>query len=126
MHAESLRVYVNMWQAIGINHFCMRIAPSKRCKKLSGSPFHHKNQYGKAFLVRPEEDNPRSSKQKGLQSLRNLQRVLQGLGEGAPSRGITNLGLEREIQSLSMDKARRWLGVGVSMDRHKSSEVCKY
>ncbi|GJR25031.1 hypothetical protein Tco_0973558 [Tanacetum coccineum] len=43
------------------------------------------------------------------------------ISEGAPSRGITNLGLEREIQSLSMDKARRWMGVGVSMDRHKSS-----
>ncbi|GJT70662.1 copia protein [Tanacetum coccineum] len=43
------------------------------------------------------------------------------IGEGAPSRGITNLGLEREIRSLSMDKAHRWLRVGVSMDRHKSS-----
>ncbi|GKD77494.1 hypothetical protein Tco_1340115, partial [Tanacetum coccineum] len=43
------------------------------------------------------------------------------IGEGAPSRGITNLGLKREIRSLSMDKARRWLRVEVNMDRHKSS-----
>ncbi|GKC32455.1 hypothetical protein Tco_1039749 [Tanacetum coccineum] len=31
------------------------------------------------------------------------------------------MGLKREIQSLSMDKARRWLRVKVNMDRHKSS-----
>ncbi|GJY10497.1 hypothetical protein Tco_0378682, partial [Tanacetum coccineum] len=47
--------------------------------------------------------------------------LLEMIGEGAPSRGITRLGLEREIQSLSMDKVRRWLRVGVNMDRHKSS-----
>ncbi|GKC19022.1 hypothetical protein Tco_1021172 [Tanacetum coccineum] len=38
------------------------------------------NQYGKAFLARPEEDNPRFSEQKGLRNLRSLRRVLQGLG----------------------------------------------
>ncbi|GJT08043.1 hypothetical protein Tco_0842505 [Tanacetum coccineum] len=46
MWAESLRVYVNMWQATGINHFSMRITPLKS----------------------PEEDNPRSSKQKGVRN----------------------------------------------------------
>ncbi|GJU81408.1 hypothetical protein Tco_1283773 [Tanacetum coccineum] len=89
------------------------------------------------ILVRPEEDNPRSNEQKGLRNLRSLRRVLQGLGmqaylvvrtwavyrrgEGAPSRGITNLGLEREIRNLSMDRVHRWLRLGVNMDRHKSS-----
>ncbi|GKC08122.1 hypothetical protein Tco_0999732, partial [Tanacetum coccineum] len=43
------------------------------------------------------------------------------IGEGAPSKGITHLGLERGIRRLSMDKVRRWLRVGVNMDRHKSS-----
>nr|GEZ80111.1 putative RNA-directed DNA polymerase [Tanacetum cinerariifolium] len=41
--------------------------------------------------------------------------------EGAPSRGITYLGLEREIESLSMDKVRRWLRVRVNTDMRKSS-----
>ncbi|GKD33991.1 hypothetical protein Tco_1249500, partial [Tanacetum coccineum] len=38
-----------------------------------------------------------------------------------PGRGITHLGLEKEIWSLSMDKVRRWLRVGVNICRHKSS-----
>ncbi|GJU96375.1 hypothetical protein Tco_1321131 [Tanacetum coccineum] len=38
-----------------------------------------------------------------------------------PSRGIARLGLEKDIQSLSMDKVHRWLRVGVNMDMHKSS-----
>nr|GEW33431.1 retrovirus-related Pol polyprotein from transposon TNT 1-94 [Tanacetum cinerariifolium] len=46
-------------------------------------------------------------------------------GEGAPSRGITHLGLEREIQSLSMDKVRRWLRVRVNTDMRKSSRNMK-
>ncbi|GJX91410.1 putative ribonuclease H-like domain-containing protein [Tanacetum coccineum] len=39
---------------------------------LSGPFSHRKNQYGMAFLVRPKEDNPRSSKQKGLRNLQSL------------------------------------------------------
>nr|GFB32741.1 hypothetical protein [Tanacetum cinerariifolium] len=38
-----------------------------------------------------------------------------------PSKGITNLGLEKETQSLSIDKVRRWLRVEVNRDRHKST-----
>ncbi|GJY57796.1 hypothetical protein Tco_0457688 [Tanacetum coccineum] len=36
---------------------------------------------------------------------------LRMIGGGAPSREITNLGLEREMWGLSIDKARRWLRV---------------
>ncbi|GKC03475.1 hypothetical protein Tco_0995085 [Tanacetum coccineum] len=87
---------------------------------------HHKNQYGKAFLIRLKEDNPRSSEQKVLQSMQNLRRVLQGLGiqyipslisGGAPNRGIAYLGLEKEIRSFSIDKVHR--------GRHKSSRNMK-
>ncbi|GKF91678.1 hypothetical protein Tco_0275379 [Tanacetum coccineum] len=43
------------------------------------------------------------------------------IGEGAPNRGITNLGLKREIQSMSIDKVQKWLRLSVNRDRHKSS-----
>nr|GEZ94896.1 hypothetical protein [Tanacetum cinerariifolium] len=38
---------------------------------------------------------------------------------GSPRRRITNLGLERETQSLPIDKTPIWLRVGVNMNRHK-------
>ncbi|GKC53233.1 hypothetical protein Tco_1075978 [Tanacetum coccineum] len=79
----------------------------KGARNYLGPLFRCKNQYGRAFLVHSEEDNPRSGEQKGLQNLWNLRRSLWGLGGDSPNREITNLGLEREIRSLPIDKARR-------------------
>nr|GEW19972.1 putative reverse transcriptase domain-containing protein [Tanacetum cinerariifolium] len=56
----------------------------------------------------------------GLGSISRLHRSLNRSGD-SPSRGITNLGLEMEIQSLPIDKGHRWLRVRVNMNRHKSS-----
>nr|GEZ97258.1 hypothetical protein [Tanacetum cinerariifolium] len=118
--------------AIGINHFCVQMAP-RGVRNYQDPLFHHKNQYGKAFLVHLREDIPRSSKQIGSQILLDLRKDLKDMGSdiraylvlhtwvaGSPYGEITNLSLERETWGLSINNTHRGLGVRIRMSRYKS------
>nr|GFA39743.1 hypothetical protein [Tanacetum cinerariifolium] len=58
------------------------MAPSKRCKKLLGSPFRRKNQHGKGFSVHLGKDIPQSGEQKASQTLLDLKNDPQGTDSG--------------------------------------------
>ncbi|GKD59723.1 hypothetical protein Tco_1297232 [Tanacetum coccineum] len=67
-------------QALAI--FAYEWLPQRGVRNYQDPHFHRKNQHGKAFSVHLGEDSPRSSEQRGSQTLLDLQKDLQDTDSG--------------------------------------------